>query len=680
MRTTFFIPFILIIFLIISFSVPAQSEYKNLNLMPVPEKIRIDNGKFRLDRTFSIAVSKNDEKIFKAAQRTLRALTDRTGLFLTEQFPKISDKASENSLTINSVKEDDAKLGVDESYELDVTVQSIAINANNSIGAMHGLSTLVQLLDSDGEGYFFPCISIKDKPRFTWRGLLIDVSRHFMPVEVIKRNLDAMAAVKMNVFHWHLTDDHGFRVECKSLPKLHELGSDGLYYTQIQIKDIVEYAAERGIRVVPEFDLPGHATSWFIGYPEFASAPGPYSIERNWGIFDPTFDPTNEGTYKFLETFFNEMSTLFPDMYWHIGGDENNGKQWDTNPKIQEFMKLNKLNDNHALQNYFNLRVDKILSKLSKTMVGWYTDEMPELSKDYIVQAWKGRASLYQTAKNGYRSLLSHGFYIDLVQTTEYHYLNDPIPPDSILPESVKEKILGGEATMWAEFVGPETIDSRIWPRTAAIAERLWSPGYVNDVQNMFKRLDLLSLQLENFGLTHIKNYEMMLRRLTNDDNIEILKNFVDVIKPLYTYSRDHPHVFKSYYPLTRIVDVSKPDPKTARMFNQLVDDFLGESYKDENKILELTNQLTLWKDNHNRLLEVINANPVLEEIETLSEDLSKCAIIGLEALDLIKQNKKADEIWLTRSLGTIEMAEIPRGETELAITKSIAKLVNKIQ
>lgn len=681
MRTKFFSPFILIItFLAISVSVSAQSEYKNLNLMPVPEEIRITNGKFRLDRTFSIVVSKDNEKIFKAAQRALRIITDRTGLFLNEQFPRISDKASKNTLTINSVKEDDARLGVDESYELKVTLQSITINANNSIGAMHGLSTLVQLLDSDEEGYFFPCLSIKDKPRFTWRGLLIDVSRHFMPVEVIKRNLDAMAAVKMNVFHWHLTDDHGFRIECKSLPKLHELGSDGLYYTQTQIKDIVEYAAERGIRVVPEFDLPGHSTSWFIGYPEFASAPGPYSIERNWGIFDPTFDPTIAGTYKFLEIFFIEMSTLFPDMYWHIGGDENNGRQWNTNPKIQEFMKQNKLKDNHALQNYFNLGVDKILSKLNKTMVGWYTDEMPDLSKDYIVQAWKGRASLYQTAKNGYRSLLSHGFYIDLVQTTEYHYLNDPIPPDSILSESVKEKILGGEATMWAEFVGPETVDSRIWPRTAAIAERLWSPSYVNDVQNMYKRLEVLSLQLENYGLTHIKNYDMMLRRLTNNHKIEILKNFVDVIKPLYTYSRDHPHVFKSYYPLTRIVDISIPDPKPAREFNQLVDDFLGESGKDEKNILELTNWLRLWKENHSKLLEIINTAPVLKEIETLSEDLSKCAVIGLEALELIKQNKKAGEIWLTSSLGTLEMAENPRGETELAITKSIAKLVNRVQ
>ncbi len=669
------------ILLFISFSVhvSAQINSKSLDLMPMPENIDLGTDKFMLDNTFTINLNSNDEKLFKRAQRTLNLLTDRTGLFLKEQFPQIS-KQSSASFVINIAASEQLKLGVDESYELLVTKESIKLNANNSFGAMHGLSTLVQLLDSDQDGYFFQCVSIKDKPRFPWRGLLIDVSRHFIPVDIIKRNLDAMAAVKMNVFHWHLTDDHGFRIESKSFPKLHELGSDGLYFTHEQIRDIVKYAGDRGIRVVPEFDLPGHATTWFIGYPELASAPGPYFIQRLWGIFDPTFDPTNEEIYKFLEVFFTEMSTLFPDDYWHIGGDENNGRQWNANPEIQEFMKQNNLKDNHGLQNYFNLRVDRILSKLNKTMVGWYTDEMPNLSKDYIVQAWKGRASLCQTAKNGYRSLLSHGFYIDLVQSTEYHYLNDPIPPDSVLTDSVKEKILGGEATMWAEFVGPETIDSRIWPRTAAIAERLWSPSRINNVQNMYERLDKVSLQLETFGLSHIKNYDMMIRRLTNNYDNEVLKNFLDVVKPLYTYSRDRPHVFKSYYPLTRVVDIVVPDSKRAREFNQLVDNFLEKSTKDEKQILELINWLKLWKENHSKLLEVINKTPILKEIETLSEDLSKCAVIGLEALDLFKKNKKADEIWVTSSYGTLKMAETPRGETELAIIKSIEKLVISVQ
>lgn len=670
----------IILILTLSGTLWSQREVKELSLMPMPESIQLNHGKFVLDNNFKIVLNKNEKKLFKAAQKTLKVISDRSGLFLSDQFPIIGPVPHEKCVVVNIKGDEELRLGVDESYELEVTEKLVKISSANSFGAMHALSTLAQLLEADKSGYNFPCVTIIDKPRFPWRGLLIDVSRHFEPVDVIKRNLDAMAALKMNVFHWHLTDDHGFRVECKALPKLHELGSDGNYYTHEQIKDIVSYSTEMGIRVVPEFDLPGHATSWFIGYPELASAPGPYTIERNWGIFNPTFDPTNEKVYEFLQIFFTEMSTLFPDQYLHIGGDENNGKQWDTNPKIQEFMKKNNLKSNHELQNYFNIRVDKILSKLNKTMVGWYTDEMPNLSKNYIVQAWKGRTSLYQTAEKGYRSLLSFGFYIDLVQSTEYHYLSDPIPPDSILTDEVRKRILGGEATMWAEFVGPETIDSRIWPRTAAIAERLWSPSAVNDVDNMYKRLDEVSLQLETYGLTHIKNYEMMLRRIAFKYDVEKLKNFVDIIKPLYTYSRDHPHVFKSYYPLTRIVDVAQPDPKKARMFNKLVDELLKDDKIDDKKYQEVERCLTVWKENHNLLLPLIESQPILKEITSLSEDLSKVASIGIEALKLLKDNKKGDEIWVTASNGILESAAVPRGETELGMLSGIKLLLMKVQ
>ena len=197
---------------------------------------------------------------------------------------------------------------------------------------------------------------IQDQPRFPWRGLMIDIARHYQPPEVLKRNLDAMAAVKLNVFHWHLTEDQGFRVESKKFPKLHTMGSDGFFYTQDQVREIIAYAAERGIRVIPEFDIPGHATSWLVGHPELGSAPGPYKIERGAGIFEPALDPTRDQTYKFLDGFLGEMAALFPDAYMHIGGDENEGKQWDRNPQIQAFMKAKGIKDNHALQAYFNVQ------------------------------------------------------------------------------------------------------------------------------------------------------------------------------------------------------------------------------------------------------------------------------------------------------------------------------------
>jgi len=274
--------------------------------------------------------------------------------------------------------------------------------------------------------------------------------------------------VKMNVLHLHLSEDQGFRIESKVYPKLHQMGSNGEYFTQQQIREIIAYAADRGIRVVPEFDMPGHATSWFVGYPELASAPGPYVIEKKFGVFDPTIDPTKKSTYKFLKKFLGEMCDLFPDAYFHIGGDENNGKQWDTNEEIKSFMKKNDLKNNHELQNYFNGKVLAILQKKGKKMIGWDEILQPGLPKDALIQSWRGKEGLKSAASQGYQVILSNGFYIDLAEPAWKHYTNDPIPSELNLTEAEQKFILGGEATMWAELVTPETIDSRIWPRTAA--------------------------------------------------------------------------------------------------------------------------------------------------------------------------------------------------------------------
>lgn len=648
-------------------------ELKPLNLMPVPAKVERIDGQFRLDQFFTIGiVGDRSDRSFDGATRILRRMTGRTGLFLKEGFPLKNVDGASVKMVIIADRKGKLELNEDESYHLIVTPDKIELKAITDIGVLRGLETFLQLVTSNQDGYYLPCVTIDDEPRFAWRGLLVDACRHFLPVEVIKRNIDALAAVKMNVMHWHLTEDQGFRIECKSLPKLHEMGSDGLYYTQAQIKEIVAYADARGIRVMPEFDLPGHATAWLVGYPELASAPGPYEIERNWGIFDPTFDPTNDETYKFLNRFFQEMASLFPDACWHIGGDENRGHQWDANPKIQRFMKKNNLADNHELQNYFNIKVEKMLNNLGKTMVGWYTEKQPDLDKKYILQSWRGRNSLYESARNGYRSMLSHGFYIDLIQPTVYHYENDPIPQDSVLKAEVAERILGGEATMWSEFVGPETIDSRIWPRTIAIAERLWSPVTVTDVYDMFRRLDKTSFRLEELGLTHESNYDMMLRRLTNNYYPEILRVLVDLIEPMYTYSRDHPHVFKSYYPLTRVVDAARPDPVTPRKFSYLIDQYLANGENGE----AVEKWLQCWKDNDAQLQPVILQAPILKEIETLSADLAACAEAGLEAIDYLQSSTIPKQSWIDEKLAILEKAKAPRGETELLVVDPIEKLV----
>jgi hexosaminidase len=648
--------------------------------MPIPGKVDMQEGKFRVTKTFTSAIEAvpgaKTRRAIRAVRRMLNRLAGRTGLFFNNNEIPIKNKPMDSALWVSFQRTGKLKLHEDESYQLTIIPERIELKAVTDIGVIRGLETLLQLLKVDETGYFFPAGVINDRPRFPWRGLMIDPCRHFMPVEVIKRNLDGMAAVKMNVLHWHLSEDQGFRVECKTFPKLHQLGSDGLYYTHEQIRDVIAYAADRGIRVMPEFDIPGHSTSWLVGYPELASLPGPYQIERGYGIKDPTFNPSIKATYKFFNKFFKEMTGLFPDDYFHIGGDENNGKQWDANEKIQAFKKKHNLPDNHALQAYFNRKILGMLTKYKKKMVGWDEILQPGFPGTIVIQSWRGKEALRDAAKKGYNSILSNGYYIDLAQPTDFHYLNDPIPVDSDLTVEEKKRILGGEATMWAELISPETIDSRIWPRTAAIAERFWSPVHVKDVKDMYRRLDIISLQLEELGLTHLKNQEMMLRRLVNGRDTQPLKVLVDVMEPLKIYQRHQQATYTFFSPLTRVVDAALPDAKKARIFRQQVEDFVtGKVNKETADVL--IRDLKPWKSNHQKLKPIIAGAPVLKEIETLSRDLSRIAGIGLEAVEFVLAGKKVGSKWLEESKKVLKAAKEPRGHAELMIVTAIEQLVD---
>ena len=658
-----------------------QVEPSYRNLMPVPASLELQKGKFYLDDSFQIAIQGDpDERLYAAIGRTVKRLSGRTGLFLPQVFFDPTDKPTAPNMLIDVKKPAEIQFGMDESYQLDISENSISLKAKTDVGAMRGLETLLQLLDADTKGYFLPALTIVDSPRFPWRGLLIDACRHFMPVEVIKRNLDGMAAVKLNVLHWHLTEDQGFRVESKTHPKLHELGSDGFYYTHEQIKDVIAYAADRGIRVIPEFDLPGHATSWLVAYPELAAAPGPYTIERKWGIMDPTFNPAIEETYIFLDAFLKEMTSLFTDDYVHIGGDENKGHHWDKNVQIQAFKKDMGFTDNAALQNYFNQRLLSTLKRYDKKMIGWDEILHEDMPRDIVLQSWRGREAMITAAQRGYRSLLSNGYYIDLHQSTEYHYLNDPLPPESPLTESEQAFILGGEATMWAEFVSPEIIDSRIWPRTAAIAERFWSASSVRDVEDMHRRLKITSFQLEELGLTHEKNYPMMLRRLTGNRDISALKNLVDAIESVKAYNRNRQRTHYSYTPLTRVVDAARPDAEVARLFRNDVTDFLENGASDKSMSGLLIQRLQLWAGNHERLSAIIDVSPILHEIRPMSENLSAVARVGLEAMEMIQSGGRAGGEWQKQSTAILDQAANPVAQTELMILPAIKSMLDFLE
>ncbi len=280
------------------FSLPVHSQQHNL--LPVPSQIEWEQQRFQLDGGFHVVMNDtSSSRAGKAVERFLRRLDNRTHLLIGKSFTRTTPKIKGQRLVIDYSRAGELKPGEDESYVLTVNGDMVQLSAVTDIGVLRGLETFLQLVQFDNIGYFLNGVTIKDQPRFVWRGLMIDVARHFSPIEVIRRNIDGMAMVKLNVLHLHLSEDQGFRIESKVFPKLHQMGSNGDFFTQQQIKEIIQYASDRGIRVVPEFDIPGHATSWFVGYPELASAPGPYVIEKKFGVFDPSMDPTKKSTYKF---------------------------------------------------------------------------------------------------------------------------------------------------------------------------------------------------------------------------------------------------------------------------------------------------------------------------------------------------------------------------------------------
>jgi hexosaminidase len=646
--------------------------------MPMPAKVQLKTGQLVIDASFTVGISgPSDVQLQRAVQRFLDNLRRQTGMPPLDM--KVTD-AAKAKLVVHTEHPSKAvqELGEDESYSLEISPAGAKLDAATTLGIMRGLETFLQLVQTTSDGFAVPAIAIQDQPRFPWRGLMIDVGRHFIPLDVLKRNLDGMAAVKLNVFHWHLSENQGFRIESKKFPKLQEMGSDGLYYTQDEVRDLIAYAHDRGIRVVPEFDMPGHSTAWFVGYPELASGPGPYQIERKWGVFDPAMDPTQERTYKFLDAFVGEMANLFPDHYFHIGGDEVNGKQWDANPNIQAFMHAHGLKTNQDLQAYFNTRVQKIVSKHGKTMVGWDEILRPDLPKDIVVQSWRGQDSLAAAAKQGYRGILSFGYYVDLMWPASKHYAVDPMSDAAAnLSPDEKKLILGGEACMWSEYVSPENIDSRIWPRTAAIAERLWSQQNVTDVNSMYQRLAEVSRWLDWLGLTHNSSYGPMLRRIAGSNDISALLTFTDVVEPVKDYNREELAAVEatSLSPLNRVIDAARPESVTARNFSDLVDAMVA-GRPDARAKQEVRTLLIRWRDNQSNLQALETQSFLLKEIVPLSQELTAVATTGLQALDYMDRGERAPAAWATEQFALLEEAQKPKAQLLLMVVPSVQKLV----
>ena len=651
-------------------SISSFAQAENLNLMPQPERVVRREGSLAIDGSFRVALEGYTEpRLAAAAARLVRNLSKETGIPMNDRPEPDGSKAT---LVIHCDHSGEAVQSIheDESYELEVTPQQARLTASTPVGAFRGLQTFLQLVAPGPAGFSAPAVEIKDRPRFPWRGLMIDVCRHWMPVAVIERNLDGMEALKLNAFHWHLSENQAFRIESKLFPKLQEMGSDGHFYTQAQVNEIIAYARDRGIRVVPEFDMPGHTTAWFVGYPELASGPGPYSIERHWGVFDPAMDPTRETTYEFLDKFIGEMAALFPDEYFHIGGDEVNGKEWLANPRIVAYMKEHGMKTTDDLQAYFNQRVVSIVEKHGKKVIGWDEVLHPGVPKDIVIQSWRGQKSLADAARQGYQGILSSGYYLDLMHPAWQHYAVDPMegPTTDLSPEE-KTRILGGEACMWSEYVMPENVDSRIWPRLAAIAERLWSPKQVKDVDSMYARMEVESRRLEFLGLTHRSSYLKMLDRLAGFQDSQKLKVLADLVEPVKEYGREDARDYNSFTPLNRLVDAARPESIEAREFAKLVEDWRA----NEARIRKV---LTKWRDSTVELVPLMQRSNLLQEDLPLAENLSSAGIVGLQALDYLDSGKPAPQAWVEQQQAMLSQAAKPQAELLLMIVPSVRKLV----
>jgi hexosaminidase len=650
-----------------------------LNLMPVPASVTVRDGSINIDSTFRVAVVHSaDARLMRAVARMIPRLEYRTGIAMSHVIANDSIGATGATLVIDCDGPGERVQGIDEdeSYTLSSSNGSLTLHAATTVGVIRGLETVLQLVDGDAQHYFIPNVAITDAPRFKWRGLLVDVSRHFEPVSEIERTLDGMSAVKLNVLHWHLSDDQGIRVESKRYPKLQGVGSDSLYYTQAQIRDVVAYARDRGIRVVPEFDMPGHSSAWFVGYPQYASGPGPYAIGRRWTGYTGVFDPTRETVYRFIDGFIGEMSALFPDAYWHIGGDEVNATQWKQNARIQKFMAAHHLADNAALQAYFNQRLSRILTKHHKHMIGWDEILHPDLPRTTVVQSWRGTQYLGQAVTQGFSAILSAPYYLDAMKSSEQMYLADPLAADSTLTPDEIPRVLGGEACMWSELIAPQSIDSRIWPRLAAIAERFWSPRSVTDVGDMYRRLAIQDVRLEQLGLGQESHTDRFLRRIMNGPDIAPLAHLLGFAEPVTLGQRVHGGPTTQMTPLVQVVDAAQPDPPNRWRIQQLVADVIASPRTNVAAHDTLAEWFADWRDLAPRVHDAGNRSPLAQGAIPAADALARVGTIGLATLEARKSGMPLSQAWTDSAKVILTAADKPQGLLHLVVVPAVRRLL----
>jgi hexosaminidase len=668
----------LLLILVATIAASALAQQPPLRLMPQPSSMQLGQGSLALNAKFHAGFSgPHDARLDAALDRFLLRLDRQCGDIRRMQHTAAATDPMLLSVQVAAPGTEIQSVDEDESYKLAVTPTQATLAAATDLGAMHGLETFLQLVSMDNGACRVPAVSIDDTPRFRWRGLMLDTIRHFEPIEEVEHTLDGMAIAKLNVFHWHLSDDQAFRAESKKFPKLTEVASGGQFYSQDQLREVVAYARARGIRVVPEFDMPGHSSSTALAYPEYGSGEDLHELPISYDAPRAELDPSNEKTYKFIDAFVGEMSEIFPDAWFHIGGDETEGKAWLANPRIKAFMDKKGFKTPPDLQAYFNQRLLEILSKHHKKMIGWDEILNPSLPKDIMVQSWRGIDSLSQGATQGYTGILSAPYYLDGQKTSEEMFLADPVPADTKLTPDQQKLILGGEVCMWSEQIEHATIDSRVWPRTLAIAERFWSPQSDRDVNDMYRRLRLASLELEDVGLNHLSGPEKLRRDIAGNGHPEALDVFASVLEPVSFGDREDAQHTDAYTSLNRLVDAVVADPparqQIAREVDALVDHAPGSSPP---AAIHLRQRFESWQ----QAAPVIQAWALrsgrLSDVADRARQFNALAQTGLEALAYLDMHATPPAAWLDAQKAILADAQKPSAYFRFVFLPALQKLV----
>ncbi len=519
----------LTIFLALLFNIAFAQN--SLPLIPQPESIEIRKGDFVLNKE---TVIQADATMYEA-QYLQQAIKTQTGLDL--KILPAAGNVSKISLSFDL--DSPAASGIKEPYRLIVSDKTIVVKAEYEQGFFYGIQTLLQLIPSEKKNEIkVPCLEINDYPKYKWRGMHLDCARHFFSVDFVKKYIDYLAMYKFNTFHWHLTDDQGWRIEIKQYPKLTEVGAwrngsmighyneqkyddkrYGGFYTQDQIKEVVAYAKQRHITVVPEIEMPGHAVAALAAYPQYSCTGGPFEVEKQWGVLDDVFCPKEE-TFTFLQNILTEVIALFPSEFIHIGGDECPKTRWKSCAHCQNLMKEKGLKDEHELQSYFIQRIEKFVNAKGRKIIGW--DEILEggLAPNAAVMSWRGTEGGIAAAKQQHYVVMSPGShcYFDHYQgdpkneplaiggytPVEKVYSFNPTPKELSAAEA--KYILGAQANVWAEYLyEPQNVEYMIFPRIMALSEVLWGTSNPEKYTDFEKRMIQQFSVLDKKGINYSK-------------------------------------------------------------------------------------------------------------------------------------------------------------------------------